>query len=150
MTKADAGTRSAAARVLLVDDNRNGLLARKSVLQHEGFLVTECDLPEQAIERFRAEQFALVVTDYRMPGMNGTELIAELRAINANVPMILVSGMVDVLGLTEQNTGADAVIAKNASEVAHMIRAVNRLTGKSRTPRKPARTQSSRTRRKTG
>src|SRR4051794_14712537 len=114
-------------RVLLVDDNRNGLLARKVVLQQEGYAVVCCSAPEEALQNFNEAAFDIVVTDYRMPKMNGIELIAEIRKLRPQIPVVLVSGMVDVLGLTEENTGADAVIAKNATEVPHMLRAVNRL-----------------------
>ena len=50
----------------------------------------------------------------------------------------LISGMVEVMGLTEQNTGADAVIAKTNTEVQNMVRTVSRLLRKTRKP--PART----------
>src|SRR4051794_18428242 len=115
------------SRVLLVDDNRNGLLARKVVLEQEGYTVVSCNAPEEALRHFTEGVFDIVVTDYRMPKMNGIELIAEMRKVRAQVPVVLVSGMVDVLGLTQGNTGADAVVAKNATEVPHMLRAVNRL-----------------------
>jgi CheY-like chemotaxis protein len=128
-------------RVLLIDDNRNGLVARKFVLSGEGYAVTACDGPGEALELFSAEDFDLVVTDYRMPGMNGAELILEFRSRKPAIPIVLISGMVDVLGLNEQNTGADAVVAKSASEVPHMIRAVNRLLNKQVPCRKPVRSQ---------
>ena len=79
-----------------------------------------------------------------MPGMNGVELISKLRDVRPAIPIVLVSGMVDVLGLNEANTGADAVVAKNAFEVSHMVRAVTRLLGRQRTLRKPARSQATR------
>lgn len=82
-----------------------------------------------------------------MPSMNGVELIAEFRKSRASVPVVLVSGMVEVLGLTEANTGADAVVAKNANEVSHMVRAVNRLVQKA-APKKPAGSQGARRNRK--
>ena len=56
----------------------------------------------------------MVVTDYRMPRMNGVELIEKIRNVNPNARVILLSGFVDPLGLTEENTGADAVIAKSS------------------------------------
>ena len=141
MRKSSEATPVAVPRVLLIDDNRNGLMARKSVLEGEGYLVSTCDAPTDALALFTAEVFDLVVTDYRMPGMNGAELICALRELRPSTPIVLVSGMVDVLGLNEQNTGADAVVAKNASEVSHMVRAVNRLMKRHAPPRKPVRSQ---------
>ena len=139
-------------RVLLIDDNRDGLLARKSVLEREGYSVTACDSPEAALETFANAEFELVITDFRMPQMTGIQLIQVMRAQRPAVPIVLISGMVDVLGLTEQNTGADAVVAKNASEVSHMVRAVNRLLHRCGAPKKPIRSQLGRrgTRAKTG
>jgi CheY-like chemotaxis protein len=136
-------TPPAASRLLLVDDNRNGRLARRLVLEEQGFTVTTCSTPEDALQQFNAADFDIVVTDYRMPRMDGTELIAEMRRVRSDVRVILVSGMVDVLGLTEQNTGADAVISKSSTEVPHMIRAVNRLRQKA-APRKPVASQRNR------
>lgn len=129
-------------RILLIDDNRHGLLARKGVLEGEGYHVTACESAEEALSRFASESFDLMVTDYRMPNMNGMELIQAIRMQHPHLPIILVSGMVDVLGLNEQNTGADAVIAKNAAEVQSMVRTVSRLIRKS--AKKPVRSQSSR------
>ena len=67
-------------RILLVDDNRNGLLARKSVLEEHGYQVDAHSSPLDALAEFSEQSYDLVVTDYRMPRMNGAQLIAEIRA----------------------------------------------------------------------
>lgn len=120
-----------APRILLVDDNRAGLAARCAVLRELGYITTGVDCPNRAIEIFLSstqmgEPFELVVTDFKMPGQTGVDLIKEIRSISATVPVILLSGFVDALGLTEGNTGADVVIMKSANEVTHLVRAVNR------------------------
>ena len=114
------------------------------MLNGEGYTVTALQCPTQALEVFTTELFDLVVTDYRMPGMNGAELICRLREVRPATPIVLLSGMVDVLGLNEENTGADAVVAKNAFEVSHMVRAVSRLLGRHTALRKPVRSQTAR------
>lgn len=120
-----------APRILLVDDNRAGLSARCAVLRELGYSTTGVDCPIRAIQDFSAstqtgEPFELVITDYKMPGQTGVDFIKEIRALSASVPVILLSGFVDALGLTEGNTGADVVIMKSANEVTHLVRAVNR------------------------
>lgn len=113
--------------ILLVDDNRLGLIARKSVLEELGHRITTAQEGAEALEHFQREHFDLVVTDYKMPRMNGVELIKKIRALDATVPVILISGYTDALGLTEATTGADAVVPKSANEVPHLVRSVNRL-----------------------
>jgi CheY-like chemotaxis protein len=120
-------------KILLIDDNRNGLLARKKVLEEQGFCITIASSPEDGLHQFLNGTFDLVVTDYRMPHMNGKQVIDEIRKVRPATPVVLISGMVDPLGLNEENTGADAVVAKSNNEVSHLVRAVNRLL------RKPAR-----------
>ncbi|HYZ84609.1 MAG TPA: response regulator, partial [Bryobacteraceae bacterium] len=88
-----------APRILLIDDNRNGLLARKVVLEEQGYSTVVANTPEGGLEEFREGGFDLVVTDFRMPGMNGKEVIEEIRKTNASVPVVLISGLVDPLGL---------------------------------------------------
>lgn len=114
-------------RILLVDDNLNGLAARKTVLEELGHKLTIASSGKQALEIFKEHKFDLVVTDYRMPHMSGLELIAELRKLEPGLPIVLLSGFVDALGLNEAGTGADAVIQKSSNEVAHLIRAISRL-----------------------
>jgi CheY-like chemotaxis protein len=114
-------------RILLVDDNANGLKARKMVLEELGYGVVTASNGNDALERFSPQKFDLVVTDYKMPRMDGLELIVNLRKLAPEIPIVLLSGFVDSMGLNEQNTQADAVIQKSANEVSHLSRAVARL-----------------------
>jgi len=114
-------------RILLVDDNANGLSARKTVLEEVGHKITAASSGADALDSFGQQKYDLVVTDYKMPRMDGLELIGRLRKLAPDVPIVLLSGYVDALGLNEETTGADAVIQKSANEVSHLLRAVSRL-----------------------
>src|ERR1051326_8115883 len=122
-----APTRNTPAHILIVDDNNMGLVARRTVLAELGYRVPTCGSPHQALEQCSKTHFDIVITDYKMPRMNGVEFIAELRKQHLSMPVILISGFVDALGLTESTTGANAVIQKSAHEVNNLIRAVSRV-----------------------
>jgi CheY-like chemotaxis protein len=113
--------------ILLVDDNLDGLLVRRSLLEEIGCSVQTAVNGEEGLKLFQAARFDVVVTDYRMPRMDGGELIQQIRMLDPGARIILLSGFVEPLGLTEQNTGADAVIAKSANEPARLVRMVKRL-----------------------
>ena len=138
-----APNRITPGRILIVDDNHLGLVVRKSVLAELGHEIVTTSLPHEALEMCLTQKFDLIVTDYKMPKMNGIELIKQLRLVNKTVPVILLSGFTNTLGLSEENTGASAVIQKSANEVAHLIRSVNQLLAKP--AKKPARSQGTRT-----
>jgi two-component system response regulator CpxR len=127
MSVRHSSTAPASARILLVDDNHNGLRARKQVLEELGYRIVLASTGHDALEQFAHQKFDLVVTDYKMPRMDGQELIARLRKQSPDLPVILISGFVDSLGLSEESTGADVVIQKSANEVSHLVRSVSRL-----------------------
>jgi CheY-like chemotaxis protein len=140
------------ARILLVDDNTNGLAARRCVLEELGHRILTAANGPDALEQFAAHKVDLVVTDYKMPRMDGLELISRLRKQSPDLPIVLVSGFVDSLGMNEASTGADVVIQKSANEVSHLVRSVNRLLRRKPAPKKPATSQaaSPRPKRKSG
>lgn len=115
-------------------------MARKSILEEQGYSVTTASAGEDGLRQFSEGNFDLVVTEYKMPRINGADVIAHIKGQRPNTPIVLISGMVDALGLTEQNTGADVVVAKSSNEVNHLTRAVNRLL-RSKPAKKPVRSQ---------
>jgi CheY-like chemotaxis protein len=68
-----------------------------------------------------------MVTDYKMPGMNGVELIGRVRALYPAMQIILLSAMAETMGFTEQTSGADAVIPKCGTELNLLTRTVKKL-----------------------
>lgn len=132
--KSDSG---APLAILLVDENANGLAARHLILEEQGFAVTACATAEKAWENFQHKRFDVVVTDYRFSGMNGGELIRLIRGADSPARVILLSGFIGVLGLNEDNTGADEVILKSNKEVPELLRAVRKL-GHQTPRRRPA------------
>jgi CheY-like chemotaxis protein len=127
MALRNSSSSSIHGRILLVDDNVNGSTARKTVLEELGHKINVASSGADALEQFSQHKYDLVVTDYRMPRMDGLELIVRLRKLAPDIPIVLISGFVDALGLNEATSGADSVIQKSANEVNHLVRAVNRL-----------------------
>lgn len=117
----------AAARILLVDDNSHGLTARKMILVDHGYGVETALSGEEAWETFQKHHFDIVVTDLRMSGIDGVELIRRIRASDTPARTILLSGFIGCLGLTEQTTGADELISKSNKEVPELLRAIRKL-----------------------
>ncbi|HXS97138.1 MAG TPA: response regulator [Candidatus Limnocylindrales bacterium] len=137
-------------QILLVDDNRDGLLVRRSLLEELGYQVKVANCGEEGLKLYETTNPDVVVTDFRMPHMDGIELIRRIRTLNANARIVLLSAFVEPLGLTEANTGADAVIAKSANEPVQLLRTVKRLVNKAALRKPPTRQNgtSSKTRRK--
>jgi CheY-like chemotaxis protein len=127
---------AALSNILLVDDNRDGLLVRRLLLEELGYTVGVARNGEEGLASFQSDSYDVVVADYKMPRMNGVEFIQQIRKIDPNARVILLSGFVEPLGLTEENTGADVVISKSSNEPAHLTRWIRRLANRG-TVRKP-------------
>jgi len=130
--------RSPRSTILLVDDNRDGLLVRRLLLEEEGYSVHVASDGEEGMKAFVAFAYDVVVTDYRMPRMDGLEMIAEIRKLAPQARVVLLSGFVEPLGLTAENTGADIVLAKNNMEPANLKRSVKRLVNRPPVRKPPA------------
>lgn len=105
------------------------------MLQELGYTVLTANSGEAALLLVQSKPVDLVVTDYKMKPVNGLELIVALRKINEHLPVILLTGFADALGLTPETTGASAVLQKNATELNSLLRTAKRLL---KPPRKPA------------
>jgi CheY-like chemotaxis protein len=129
---------AAQATILLVDDNNDGNLARRSVLEEFGYKVVSARSGSEALKLVESETFDLVITDFKMAPVDGLELIKQLRAGGFVKPIILLTGFADNLGLRAGATGADVVIQKSANEIVTLVRHTKRLLNP---PRKPAASQ---------
>ncbi|MBC7953473.1 MAG: sigma-54-dependent Fis family transcriptional regulator [Rhodospirillaceae bacterium] len=82
--------------VLLVDDDRPVLMAGEQTLELAGFTVLACSTAEQALEILGRAHPNVVVTDVRMPGMSGMELLVRIHERDPELPVVLVTGHGDV------------------------------------------------------
>lgn len=122
------------ATILLVDDNKMGLAARRVVLEELGHTVVTAANGLDAFGVASGQSFDLLITDWKMPKVDGIELIRRLKESGFSAPIILLSGFADNAGMREDKTGADAVVQKSANEVQVLLSTVKRLLN-----RKPAR-----------
>ncbi|NPA16386.1 sigma-54-dependent transcriptional regulator [Persephonella sp.] len=69
-------------KILIVDDEEDILQTFQMILEGEGYTVKTVPSAEEALEVLKQEDFDLVLSDMRMPGMSGEELLTELRKFN--------------------------------------------------------------------
>ena len=81
-----------AIRALCVDDEPTTLGLMSRLLERMDMDVSTANGPLAALEMFEPERFDLIVTDIRMPGMDGHAFLAEIRARDPNVPVIVATG----------------------------------------------------------
>ena len=88
--------RSGRTHVLVVDDEDGVLDVTAQGLRAEGYHVSTCNNPSEAVELYRDdhEHIDLVIVDMVMPDMSGIELLEKIREIDPGVPVVLSSGFV--------------------------------------------------------
>ena len=83
--------------VLVVDDEKNYPLILGAVLEEEGFEVLTANSGRDALEIQKTSDVDLILTDMKMPSMNGIELLEKIKAIDTDMPVIMMTayGSVD-------------------------------------------------------
>jgi putative nucleotidyltransferase with HDIG domain len=79
-------------RVLCVDDEPVILQILKRLLEVQGFEPATCSDPLTAVSTFRGGSFDVVITDIHMPGMDGLSLMRDLRSVQPELPVVVVTG----------------------------------------------------------
>jgi two-component system chemotaxis response regulator CheY len=102
-------------KVLIVDDEPGTRLLTAAVVERLGHRALQAGDGSEALERFAAERPEVVVTDWSMPGMDGTQLVSRLRADPAPgyTYLVLLSGLAGEDAAREAaRAGADEVLTK--------------------------------------
>lgn len=103
-----------------------------------GYEVETAENGPQALDLLESHSFDLMVTDFKMPGMDGVELIRRARERNPAMSIVLLSAMAEMWGMSEGSTGADAVLNKSGTELSQLTRTIRKLLAR-KPVRKPPR-----------
>ncbi|MFH1146709.1 MAG: sigma-54 dependent transcriptional regulator, partial [Pseudomonadota bacterium] len=82
--------------ILVVDDEENYLIVLRELLSEENYEVVTAEEASKAVEIFKQSDFDLVLTDMRMPNIDGITLLGMIRAINSDVPVIVMTAFATV------------------------------------------------------
>lgn len=115
-------------RVLFVDDESNVLQGLQRMLRPQRCLwdMVFCDSGEEALRRLSEASFDVLVSDMRMPGMNGAQLLAESQMRFPRVARLILSGQADqesldsLVGVTHRflSKPCDAALLQSAIDEA--------------------------------
>lgn len=83
-------------KVLIVDDEERLRNTMRKLLAVEGLEADSAGSGAEAIEKMRAGKFDVVILDVRMPGMTGVETLAEIKKIDPEVEVIILTGYASV------------------------------------------------------
>ncbi len=83
-------------KILVVDDEEGARELFNTILTDEGYNVTLAVSGEDALTRLKGDAFDLVVTDIKMPGMDGLQLLQEIRKSGARSDVIMVTAYGEV------------------------------------------------------
>lgn len=111
-TEAPSEPRTQPLNVLIVDDQPEIRHVLTSYLEHDAHTVVTAENGCDALEKFRAGKFDLVITDRAMPKMNGDQLATAIKEIAPREPVILLTAFADT---DRQPRDIDLLLSKPAS-----------------------------------
>lgn len=101
------GRRSRQRTLLLVDDEENIVAALRRLLRAEGWLLLSATSAEQALELMARHEVDVILSDQRMPGMTGVELLRRAKQLYPDTIRLVLSGYTELQSITDAiNEGA--------------------------------------------
>ena len=119
--------------ILCVDDNEQDLSVLKFMLATNGYRVVSATSGQEAIGIFADIAVDLVLADFAMPQMNGSQLVDRLKQIASHVPMILLG---DPQRMAGEMHAADALLAKKNCSPQELLERIKVMSARKRGPRK--------------
>ena len=86
-------------RILLVDDEDNILRALRRVLSNENCEIETFTQPVEALRRAQVANFDLFISDFRMPGLDGVQLLTAIKELQPDAMRLILSGYADLDGV---------------------------------------------------
>ena len=80
------------ATILIIDDERAIRKTLTEILSYEGYKIDEASDGEEGLKRFAEKAYDIVLCDIKMPKVDGIEFLEKAKEINADVPIIMISG----------------------------------------------------------
>ena len=116
------------AHLLVLDDDDSVLRSLRRILERDGHEVTGVRDAREALDRLRDETPDLVISDVFMPEMDGIEFLLEVRELQPDLPILVISGggfaPADFVLEDASQLGADAILSKpfEQSELLERVR----------------------------
>ena len=79
-------------QILIIDDEKAIRKTLSEILSFEGYKIDEAADGEEGLKKFTANNYALVLCDIKMPKLDGIEFLEKAKQINADTPIIMISG----------------------------------------------------------
>lgn len=99
--------------ILIIDDDTSVLETTAVLLREHGYSVIPCENAKDAIAKLRENKIDVVLTDIRMPEVSGIELLEEVRSINMDIPVILMTAYAELdVAISAMGKGAFDFIVK--------------------------------------
>ena len=99
--------------ILLIDDEEKFAVMLQEILELNHFEAEYSLNPREALTRLQRENYDLVISDYKMPDLDGAEFLQEARKINPDLPVIMISGLMNMPELIKvANIGVTLVLEK--------------------------------------
>ncbi len=115
--------------ILIVDDEKNYPMIIGEILQEEGYTSMTASSGMEALDILRTEIIDLVLTDVKMPGMSGIQLLNKIKELNPDVPVIIMTAHGSVENAVDaMHKGAYTFILKpfeNQTLIAYIAKAIS-------------------------
>lgn len=100
-------------KILIVDDDKNIRTALSILLEEEGYDVDTAETGHEALDKTNSKIFNLVLLDFRLPDVEGTKLMRQIKDTIPKMRKIMLTGFPSMSNAVESvNFGADAFIVK--------------------------------------
>lgn len=115
-------------RVLIVDDNLDLAENIAEILGLEGYVTEVSGSAEEALPSGLSEDVGIVVTDYRLPGMNGAELIKRIRLHREHLRAVVISAHTDDATVRDAHEAGARFLSKplDFALLTHFVRDLGR------------------------